>query len=142
MVRQTSHFQQQQQQQPNLQQFYSQQQASVLQQQQQQQIQLQSAHQQQLSLLNMNSINVDNPNSVYWQHQQQLCQISRGSNVPHYYARQYASNSRKAKNPYSEVKSVGLVEATRSMVASLEDEEKEETNKLSRHSNHLGCIVA
>ena len=80
---------------------------------------------------------------IYWQHQQQLCQISRGSNVPHYYARQYASNSRKAKNPYSEVKSVGLVEATRSMVASLEDEEeKEETNKLSRHSNHLGCIVA
>lgn len=131
MVRQTSHFQQQQQQQPSLQQFYSQQQASVLQQQQQQQIQLQSAHQQQLSLLNMNSINVDNPNSVYWQHQQQLCQISRGSNVPHYYARQYASNSRKAKNPYSEVKSVGLVEATRSMVASLEDEEEKKKKPIN-----------
>ena len=79
----------------------------------------------------MNSINVDNPNSVYWQHQQQLCQISRGSNVPHYYARQYASNSRKAKNPYSEVKSVGLVEATRSMVASLEDEEEKKKKPIN-----------
>ncbi|RCK63632.1 Glucose-repressible alcohol dehydrogenase transcriptional effector [Candida viswanathii] len=122
--RQPAHLQPQLQQQTQ-QQFYTPQQAAVLQvqqQQQQQQIQLQAL--QQPSLMQMNSISVENPNSVYWQHQQQLCQISRSANVPHYYARQYASNSRKIKNPYNDVKSVGLVEATKTMISSLEEEEK------------------
>ncbi|KAK6873060.1 CCR4-Not complex 3'-5'-exoribonuclease subunit Ccr4 [Candida tropicalis] len=122
--RQPAHLQPQQQQ-GQQQQFYTPQQAAVLQvqqQQQQQQIQLQAL--QQPSMLQMNSTTVENPNSVYWQHQQQLCQISRSANVPHYYARQYASNSRKVKNPYSDVKSVGLVEATKTMIQSLEEEEK------------------
>lgn len=70
------------------------------------------------------SIQIDNPNSVHWQHQQQLCQISRSVSVPHYFARQYAANSRKAKNPYNEVKSMGLLDATKTIVASLEEQEK------------------
>ena len=37
----------------------------------------------------------------------------------------------KQKNPYSEVKSVGLVEATRSMVASLEDEEEKKKKPIN-----------
>lgn len=69
------------------------------------------------------SINVTNPGSVYWQHQQQLCQMSRTANVPHFYARQYAANSRK-KNPYSEVKSMNLVDATKQVVAVLEEQER------------------
>ncbi|CAI5756879.1 unnamed protein product [Candida verbasci] len=111
---------------PHLQQNYSQAAAAaaaVLQRQQQQAQVQQVQHQQQV--LNQLSLNVENPNSKYWQHQQQLCQISRSSNIPHYYARQYASNSRKLKNPYSEVKSVGLVEATKTIVTSLEEEEEQ-----------------
>ncbi|CAH6721313.1 CCR4-Not complex 3'-5'-exoribonuclease subunit Ccr4 [[Candida] jaroonii] len=69
------------------------------------------------------NINVENPNSIHWQSQQQLCQISRSSNVPHYYARQYAANSRK-KNPYNDLKSVGLLEATKTIINQLDEQEK------------------
>ena len=57
------------------------------------------------------SINVDDPSTMYWQHQVLLCQISRAENIPHFYARQFALNSRKTKNPYAEVKSVTLIDA-------------------------------
>ncbi|EGV66477.1 glucose-repressible alcohol dehydrogenase transcriptional effector [Yamadazyma tenuis ATCC 10573] len=70
------------------------------------------------------SIAVDKPNSIHWQHQQQLCQISRSASIPHYYARQYAANSRKVKNPYNDVKSVSLIDATKSIVASVEEQER------------------
>lgn len=95
--------------------LFSQQNAAAFQQQQQQQ-------QQQPKL---NSLNVDNPNSVYWQHQQQLVQLSRMANIPHFYARRYAQNSRKNKNPYSEVKGVSLIEATKTIVSALEEQEKQ-----------------
>lgn len=109
MPRQPPHLQQQQQQ------FYNQQQANNAQQQQQQPVQ---------QTPKFNAVNIDNPNTVYWQHQQQLCQLSRGANVPHFYARQYASNSRKNKNPYNEVKTVSLIEATKQVVSALEELEK------------------
>ena len=67
---------------------------------------------------------MEHPNSVYWQHQQQLHQISRNSIVPHFFARQYAAKTRKNKNPYSEVKSVSLVDVTKSLVAALKEQEK------------------
>jgi CCR4-NOT transcription complex subunit 6 len=106
--RQPPHLQQQAAQQ----QFYNQQQGGII------------AQQQQTQTPKFNSINIETPNSIYWQHQQQLCQLSRSANVPHYYARQYASNSRKNKNPYNEVKSVSLIEATRQVIATLEEQEK------------------
>ena len=71
-----------------------------------------------------NNLMVDTPNTIYWQHQEQLCQISRATKIPHSYARQYASNSRKLKNPYSDTKSISLIEATRAMIASAEEEEE------------------
>ncbi|KAK6459159.1 Endonuclease/exonuclease/phosphatase [Scheffersomyces xylosifermentans] len=136
ITRQPPHLQQ-----AHQQQFYNQQQAAALQaqqqqaqqaqqiqqqaqQQQQQQVQQQQAQQQQAPVQKHSVINVDNPNTIYWQHQQQLCQLSRNANIPHYYARQYASNSRKNKNPYNEVKAVSLVEATRQVITSLEEQEK------------------
>lgn len=61
---------------------------------------------------------------MFWQHQQHLCQLSRSANVPHFYARQYASNSRKNKNPYSDVKSINLIDATKSIISTLEEQEK------------------
>lgn len=96
---------------------------------QQSNLQLQFFNQQALALQQPQgqkfiSTNVENPSSVYWQHQQQLCQLSRGESIPHYYARQYAANSRKNKNPYSEVKTVNLIDATRSIVAMLNEQEK------------------
>ena len=123
LPRQGPHFQQQ---------FYNQQQAVALQQQQQQQqqnihqaqqIQLQGS-QIQTPIQKASTLHVDNPNTNFWQHQQQLCQISRASTDPHNYARQYASNSRKLKNPYAETKSIGLIEATKVIVASIEEEEQ------------------
>lgn len=113
-------------------------QQNLLQQQQQQQQQQQS---QVLQLLNVqqmagmpgfqtvnkvNSINVDDPGSMYWQHQVSLCQLSRSEDMPHFYARQYAQNSRKNKNPYSETKSVTLIDATKTIVAALEEQEKQQ----------------
>lgn len=74
----------------------------------------------------VNAINVDDPNSMYWQHQTLLCQLSRTEDMPHFYARQYAQNSRKNKNPYSEVKTVSLIEATKTIVAALEEQEKQQ----------------
>ncbi|KAG7195003.1 Glucose-repressible alcohol dehydrogenase transcriptional effector [Scheffersomyces spartinae] len=117
---------QQQQQQQQQQQLFGQ---SILPHPQQQQTQ-----QQQPSLANVVSgqkfsLAIEKPNSIYWQHQVQLCQMSRGATTPHYYARQYASNSRKGKNPYSnEVKAVTLVDATKSMLVMLEEQEKANGN--------------
>lgn len=74
----------------------------------------------------VNSINVDDPGSMYWQHQVSLCQLSRSEDMPHFYARQYAQNSRKNKNPYSETKSVTLIDATKTIVAALEEQEKQQ----------------
>lgn len=74
----------------------------------------------------VNSINVDDPGSMYWQHQISLCQLSRSEDMPHFYARQYAQNSRKNKNPYSETKSVTLIDATKTIVAALEEQEKQQ----------------
>lgn len=37
--------------------------------------------------------------SLHWQHQTQLAEVSRQSNLPHYYARQAASSSRKNQTP-------------------------------------------
>lgn len=74
----------------------------------------------------VSSVNVDDPGSLYWQHQVSLCQLSRAQDIPHYYARQYAQNSRKNKNPYSETKSVTLVDATKTIVAALEEQEKQQ----------------
>ena len=93
--------------------------------------------QKQLQLQPLYTINIDNPNSNYWQVQQQLCQISRNStNIPHYYARQYAQNSRKNKNPYSEVnKSISLVEATKSIVSALEEQERNAKKLAATSSN-------
>ncbi|KAI5965454.1 CCR4 [Candida theae] len=124
LPRQVPHLQQQ---------FYNQQQTTAaLQKQQQQQppnllqsqqVQLQGS-QLQAPIQKTNSLHVDNPKALFWQHQQQLCQISRSSNDPHNYARQYASNSRKLKNPYAEAKPIGLIEATKVIVASIEEEEQ------------------
>lgn len=89
-------------------------------------IQLASAQGFQAPANKVNAINVDDPNSVYWQHQTLLCQLSRSEDMPHFYARQYAQNSRKNKNPYSEVKTVSLIEATKTIVAALEEQEKQQ----------------
>lgn len=70
------------------------------------------------------AVNVDNPNAVYWQQQTLLCQLSRAEDMPHFYARQYAQNSRKLKNPYSDVKAVTLIDATKTIVAAMEEQEK------------------
>lgn len=75
----------------------------------------------------VNSVNVDDPSTVYWQHQVQLCQLSRSEDIPHFYARQYAQNSRKSKNPYGDMKGVTLVDATKTIVAALEEQEKQQT---------------
>lgn len=72
------------------------------------------------------SINVDDPSTMYWQHQVLLCQISRAENIPHFYARQFALNSRKTKNPYAEVKSVTLIDATKTIVTALEEREEQQ----------------
>ena len=114
------------------QQFFNQQAAALQQQQQQQQLQ-----QQQQPAQKLNSINIENPNSIYWQHQQQLCQLSRNANIPHYYARQYAANSRKNKNPYSDVKTVSLIDATRSMVSVLNEQENSKSNPGSATNSAL-----
>lgn len=74
----------------------------------------------------MTPINVDDPSSLYWQHQVSLCLLSRSEDVPHFYARQYAQNSRKSKNPYAESKPVTLVDATKTIVAALEEQEKQQ----------------
>ncbi|KAM9922476.1 hypothetical protein OXX59_005802 [Metschnikowia pulcherrima] len=74
----------------------------------------------------VNAVNVDEPSSVYWQHQVQLCSLSRTEDSPHYYARLYAQNSRKTKNPYAEAKSVTLIDATKTIVAALEEQEKQQ----------------
>lgn len=115
------HLQQQQQQQ---QKFFGHQQAAVIQQQQQQAQQVQQVQQQQQP--KMNSLNIDLPNSQYWQHQIQLCQLSRNANIPHFYARQYAQNSRKNKNAYNDVKPVSLIEATKQIVSALEEQEQKQ----------------
>ncbi|CAN3373394.1 hypothetical protein DIURU_000324 [Diutina rugosa] len=88
---------------------------------QQQQPQTQQS-QQQMRPPSFYRITVDNPQSVYWQHQQQLANISRNNNIPHYYARQFASNSRKKNNPYQD-KSVSLVDATKSAVNALDEQD-------------------
>ena len=75
----------------------------------------------------VNSINVDDPNTVYWQNQVQLCQLSRSEDIPHFYARQYAQNSRKNKNPYGDVKAVTLIDATKTVVAALDEQEKQQS---------------
>lgn len=97
-----------------------------------QQLQPQSQLQQQSQLFG--SIKIENPNSIYWQHQIQLCQISRSINIPHYYARQFASNSRKNKNIYSESKAISLIDTTKSLVASLEDHEKSSVSTPNHNS--------
>ncbi|KAI5963654.1 CCR4 [Candida pseudojiufengensis] len=107
LSRQLPHIQQQQ--------FYNQQ--ALKSQQVQQQIQLQSA--QIPTPMQKSTTSVEQPNSIHWQHQQQLCQVSRSSSVPHYYARQFASNSRK--NPYDS-KSVGLIEATKVILSKIEEQ--------------------
>lgn len=76
----------------------------------------------------VNAINVDDPNTVYWQNQVQLCQLARSEDIPHFYARQYAQNSRKTKNPYSEVKAMTLIDATKTVVAALEEQEKQQSS--------------
>lgn len=83
---------------------------------------------------------VDNPNSLHWQHQQQLCQVSRAATIPHFYARQYAANSRKAKNPYSEGKSVNLLDATKSIVAALEEQEKASQKSTSTPTTNTALL--
>lgn len=79
----------------------------------------------------VNAINVEDPNTIYWQHQVLLCQLSRSEDVPHFYARQYAQNSRKTKNPYAEVKSVTLIDATKTIVAALEEQENQQNAALT-----------
>lgn len=74
----------------------------------------------------ISTVNVDDPNTIFWQHQTLLCQLSRSEDVPHFYARQYAQNSRKNKNPYSEVKTVSLIEATKTFVDVIEEQEKQQ----------------
>lgn len=113
---------------------------AILQQQQQQQ--RQQSQQQQHQLPNLSyyqhgkvaQVAVDDPNSVYWQHQVLLCQMSRGEDIPHFYARQYAQNLRKSKNPYSEMKSVTLVDATKNLVTALEEQEKQQAAQASSNS--------
>ncbi|KAK6465812.1 Endonuclease/exonuclease/phosphatase [Scheffersomyces coipomensis] len=120
-------------QQPQQQQFYNQQaviqqqqQVQQVQQVQQQQVQQQVQQQQQVQPPPpppphlQKIINVDNPSTPYWQQQLQLAQLSRNATIPHYYARHYASNSRKLKNPYTETKPTTLVDATRNSVEELE----------------------
>uniref|UniRef100_A0A0L0P344 CCR4-Not complex 3'-5'-exoribonuclease subunit Ccr4 n=1 Tax=Candidozyma auris TaxID=498019 RepID=A0A0L0P344_CANAR len=142
-------FRQNIQQPPNLNpQKFMNQQVNMLQSQQPQQPQLQPAQSQQQSLQvqqpgqalsvpisaggfqpsvpKVNAINVDDPNTIYWQHQAQLCQLSRSEDIPHFYAKQYAQNSRKNKNPYNEVKTVSLIEATKTIVNALKEQEKQQ----------------
>lgn len=84
------------------------------------------------------AINIDNPSLVYWQHQQQLCQVLRNANnIPHFYARQYAANSRKTKNPYSEAKAINLVDATKSIVSVLEEQERAALKKQAANNSAL-----
>lgn len=120
---------------PHLSQKFMNQPANVLQQQQQQQQQQQSRQPLNVQMAalgfqpptaRVTAVNVDDPNTVFWQHQTQLCQLSRSEDVPHFYARQYAQNSRKNKNPYSEVKTVSLIEATKTFVNVIEEQEKQQ----------------
>lgn len=113
---------------PNLSQKFVNQQA-MLQQQQQPgalAIQIAASTQGYLAPVKVNAVNVEDPTSIYWQHQVQLCLLSRTEDLPHFYARQYAQNSRKNKNPYSDVKAVTLVDATKTIVAALEEQEKQQ----------------
>lgn len=116
--------QQQQHQQQQHQQHQQQQQHQHQQQLQQQQLQHQSQiHQLHQQSSKLTSLNVENPSSQHWQNQHQLCLLSRAASIPHYYARQYASNSRKVKNPYGDTKSASLVDATRAIVTVIEEQE-------------------
>lgn len=74
----------------------------------------------------VSAINVDDPNTLYWQHQTLLCQLSRSEDIPHFYAKQYAQNLRKNKNPYNDVKTVSLIEATKTIVNALKEQEKQQ----------------
>ena len=78
--------------------------------------------QQQMQAPPPQKLNVDNPNTVHWLHQQQLAQLLRNASIPHFYARHYATNLRKTKNPYSEIKAVNLVEATKALLLAAEEE--------------------
>lgn len=71
----------------------------------------------------VHAIAVDDPQTLHWLHQTQLCQMLRAEEVPHLYARQHAQNLRKNKNPYSDTK-VLLVDATRAAVAAVEEQEQ------------------
>lgn len=102
-------------------------QTSILQlqlQQQQQQQQQQTLQQLQPKVTHLN---VETQHSQYWQHQLQLCQLSRNANIPHFYARQYAQNSRKNKlATYSEIiKPVNLIDATKQFITVEEEQEKQ-----------------
>ncbi|GMG55752.1 unnamed protein product [Ambrosiozyma monospora] len=69
------------------------------------------------------SISID-PNmasSVHWKHQQKLAQISRGSNLPNFYARQAASSSRKPKADGSSTQGGTLIDITKSLLANVQD---------------------
>lgn len=100
-----------------------------------QSVQSQQLQTQQLQSPAIQKLNVENPSTMYWQHQLQLAQLLRNANIPHFYARQYATNSRKAKNPYSDAKTVNLIEATKVLViAALEHEKSTSTSTSGMHT--------
>lgn len=63
-------------------------------------------------------------NSVHWQHQVQLAEVSRRSNISHFYARQAASSSRKTLNQSNvqlqgETAGTTLIDVTKNLLTSV-----------------------
>lgn len=82
-------------------------------------------------------INVDSvtANSPHWQHQMQLAQVSRQSNMPHFYARNAASSSRQMAmgNEQSNGGST-IVEITKAVLASVPDDLKPVEHQQNEYS--------
>ncbi|KAH3666524.1 hypothetical protein OGAPHI_003521 [Ogataea philodendri] len=76
----------------------------------------------------LNPIPVDGSvsNQAHWQHQVQLAHVAKNSNLPHFYARQAASSSRKLLNGSDSVSKQGssLVDITKSLLVSVQESQQ------------------
>ncbi|QPG76543.1 hypothetical protein FOA43_003932 [Brettanomyces nanus] len=110
--------QQQQQQQQQLQAQF----AGVIPQGQRESSLLPTDHPQHLAI----SVDATTANSPHWQHQMQLAQVSRSSNIPHFYARNAASSSRRMTHDPDNSSQSGatLIEITKSVLSSVPEEEE------------------
>ncbi|KAG7694423.1 hypothetical protein KL933_003756 [Ogataea haglerorum] len=93
-----------------------------------QQTQPQLSSGQMVSQTQLNPIHVDASVSsqIHWQHQMQLAVVAKNSNLPHFYARQAASSSRRlTSNPeMSSKQGTSLVDITKSLLASVQESQQ------------------